>query len=122
MPPPKEVKKEEKKPDYMKMAKDYHKKSSKSAFFSNFIFPNPNVFRFFHFIDMIHSYLVIHRLLSRSYTTSVTKLTQGHFRPVQQRTNTNPTGTARNTSMRRKKWKAMTVSRPRKSLKVITPD
>lgn len=31
MPPPKEVKKEEKKPDYMKMAKDYHKKSSNKS-------------------------------------------------------------------------------------------
>lgn len=35
MPPPKEVKKEEKKPDYMKMAKDFHKKQSKSKSLSS---------------------------------------------------------------------------------------
>lgn len=46
MPPPKEVKKEEKKPDYMKMAKDYHKKSSNSAF-SKSNLSYPDIFRFF---------------------------------------------------------------------------
>ncbi|MCJ1424115.1 hypothetical protein MMC29_002002 [Sticta canariensis] len=83
MPPPKEVKKEEKKPDYMKMAKDYHKKSSKSAFLKAHL-SITKVFRFFPFIDIFfHPYLLNHRLISRSYTSSVTKLTHGHFRPAQ---------------------------------------
>lgn len=81
MPPPKEVKKEEKKPDYMKMAKDYHKKSSKSAF-SKAPLPKPNVFRFFPCVDIFfYPYLQIYRLISRSYTSSVVKLTHGHFAP-----------------------------------------
>lgn len=59
MPPPKEVKKEEKKPDYMKMAKDYHKKSSSSAFsknhlpFQNLSFPCHPI-SFFPYISSLH--------------------------------------------------------------------
>lgn len=51
----------EKKPDYMKMAKSYKKKS---AF--------PDTFRF------IHPDLLFHRSLSHSYISSVTKLIYGH--------------------------------------------
>lgn len=67
MPPPKEVKKEEKKPDYMKMATDFHKKSSKSAF-SKSNLSYPDIFRFFPLVIFsFHRHLILHRSIHTSF-------------------------------------------------------